>query len=92
MFAIPAAIKWIAIVGAIVSVLGTAFGIVKYIEHKAVLKAQNKALVELMQRQARTVKEKAVIDDHAHKLTPEEAIECAVKGVDDPACPLSKVK
>ena len=86
MFDIPAALKWVAIAAIVAGAIGTAWGIVRYIEHKAELALQVKALAELQQRQAQTVADKNRIWAMMLTLPDGRTRACAVKGPADGCC------
>ncbi len=69
---VSSSVKWLAISAIVAGALGSAWGVVRYIEHKALLVAQNKALIEA----AKYRHDRKVIDDELQTLERERLIEC----------------
>lgn len=79
MLGIPAAVKWAMILGLVLTTLGSAWGVVRYIQNNAIIRAQRDALIELAKRQAATVEDKNKITNQQDALPDDRVRWCAIK-------------
>lgn len=86
MLGVPAAVKWAMILGLVVTTLGTAWGVVRYIEKSAVVALQRDQLVEAVRAKDEAIADRNRIAARFSALPVDRLRLCVQRAPTDGCC------